>query len=128
MNYEKISAIIKNEIDKFAKEYHNQISNDAMLKLNKKILDQIADLFEEKKYKIVSDFDGNDDMQIVSSSENDALHEALELLGYSLFFDKDCTDPTFNEKCKDKNCELHFCPKCEENWMNHNDDGSCIKD
>ena len=36
----------------------------------------------------MSDFDGNNDIQIVSSSENGALHEALEKLGYSLFIDK----------------------------------------
>ena len=58
-----------------------------VLAMNKKILDGIAKSFPEekkKKYKLVNDNDGNDQIELTSTNEEDAITEAFETLGWSL--------------------------------------------
>jgi hypothetical protein len=89
MNYEKIAEIIENGIDDYWLD--NPILPPREKEaFNKYLLDKIADLFPEKKYKIMEDVDPNNEIKLSSNNnENDVLHEALDILGWSLFEDKD---------------------------------------
>lgn len=84
-SWDNIAAVIETAMEGFYTKHPKLM--DEVMALNKRILDDISKYFPEekkKKYKLVNDCDGNDQIELTSTNEEDAITEAFETLGWSL--------------------------------------------
>lgn len=83
--WDNISKIIEEATEELYTKYPDMMNE--IMALNKKILDGIAEFFpeeEKKKYKLINDNDGNDQIELQSTSLEDAIDEAFQVLGWNL--------------------------------------------
>ena len=87
-NWDNISKVIETATEEFCR-VHPDLMSEIMV-LNKKILDGISKFFpkeKKKKYKLVNDKDGNEQIELQSTTLEAAVNEAFQVLGWNLVVD-----------------------------------------